>query len=293
MTATVALTGQLLLILVVSGCLGLVASALLLRLYRRAVRRRMRRSTWTSAGITAATTPGTPQPPSAPLRIRYVDAVAREFASDGRALYLRARQAPWRAACVYAVGGLLFAAVLAVAFPWSIGMELQPLRYVFFLWGYVWPLVPTLSLMAATSRRDTLLVVAGYFAVYGAVVLAAVILSPGISARQMIVRGSGIDLTPTLVFSAFLLPRVRAVGPLVVTFMFRRRRRQLSAGPGRAEPDGSPGGRRPLLLPGPRGVCHLRGPDPDRPGCLSAPLVGQRCNWRVAPTRESASTTNP
>ena len=135
MTPTVALTGELPFVVVVSSFLGFVASALLILRYRGAVRRRMRQGTWEPAVTTLATVP----PPRVPLRIRYADVPPDEFAPAGRALYLGARRAPWRAAAVYAGGGLFSAAVLAVAFLWSSGTEPSPLRFLVLLWVYLWP----------------------------------------------------------------------------------------------------------------------------------------------------------
>jgi hypothetical protein len=215
MTPTVALTGELPFVVVVSSFLGFVASALLLLWYRGAVRRRMRQGTWEPA----VTTPATVPPPRVPLRIRYADVTPDEFAPAGRALYLSARRAPWRAAAVYAGGGLFSAAVLAVAFLWSGGTEPSPLRFLVLLWVYLWPLVPTLFLTAATSRRDKALVAAGYIAVYAALTVATVVRSPDASASQMLAVWLEFDLIPTLFIAAFLSRRVRAVGPLVVTFL--------------------------------------------------------------------------
>ena len=137
-------------------------------------------------------------------------------APAGRALYLGARRAPWRAAAVYAGGGLFSAAVLAVAFLWSSGTEPSPLRFLVLLWVYLWPLVPTLLLTAATSRRDKALVTAGYVAVYAALTVATVV-PPRRRGEPDRGRGS-FELTAAAVWCA-ILAAGQAVGPLVVTFL--------------------------------------------------------------------------
>jgi hypothetical protein len=219
MTPLIALTGELPFVVILSGILGLIVSALLLQSYRRAVRRRMGRIAWTSAAITAADiTPMPPQPPPVPLRIHYIDATAGAVA-DGGGLYLGARRAPWRAAVVYCIGGVLFAAVLATAFLRAGGLELLPLRFLFLLWVYAWPLVPTLLLTSTTARRDKVLLVAGYFAGYAVLVLVTVARSTGTSVGQLIASWLEFNLIGSVVFSAFLWRRVRGVGPLVVTFL--------------------------------------------------------------------------
>ena len=215
MTPTVALTGELPLVVVISGIVGFVASALLLLWYRGAVRRRMRQGTWEPA----VTAPSSVPPPRAPLEIRYAEGAPDDVAPAGRALYLGARRAPWRAAAVYAAGGLFSAAVLAVGFLWSGGTQPSPLRFLVLLWVYLWPLVPTLFLTAATSRRDKALVAVGYVAGYAVLTVVTVVRSPDTSGSQMLVVWFEFDLVPTLFVTAFLSHRVRAVGPLVVTFL--------------------------------------------------------------------------
>src|SRR3954447_26476950 len=207
MTPIVALTGELPFVVVISSVLGFVASALLLRWYRSAVRRRMRQGTWEPTVPIPATVP----PPRVPLRIRYLDGTPEELAPDSRALYLGVRRAPWRAAAVYAGGGVSSAAVLAVAFLWAGGTEPSPLRILVLLWVYLLPLVPTLLLTAAASRRDKTLVVAGYVAVYVVLTVATVVRSPDASVIQMLAVWLEFDLVPTLFIAAFLARRVRAV----------------------------------------------------------------------------------
>ena len=218
---TVALTGELSFILIVSGCLGLLISFLLLWLYRRAVQRGMARRTGTPATPEASGAARmTSAPPSAPLAITYADTGRKKSAVNGDLdLYRRALTGPWRAAAVYGAGGALFAAVLAFAFLWSSGIELRPLRFLMLFWIYAWPLVLTLWLVAATTRREKLLLATAYVTGYGILTLAAIITSPDASVSQVVGLWIITNLAPTLLFLVFLLRRVRAVGPLVVTLL--------------------------------------------------------------------------
>ena len=216
---TLALTGQLPFILVVSGIVGLLLSFLLLRLYRRALLRGMNRRGPASATSAVAVTPAEPAPPGTPLAMTYADAGREKEAPVVGDLYRRIRSAPWRAAAVYGAGGALFAAVLAFAFLRAGGMELLPLRFLLLFWVYAWPLVLTLALVAASTRRATFLLAAGYFVGYGVLALAGIIRSPESNLGQLLVLWFTTNLPPTLLFLVVLLRRVRAVGPLVVTLL--------------------------------------------------------------------------
>src|SRR4051794_7349913 len=95
---TLALTGELPFILIVSGCLGLLFSFLLLHLYRRAVRRGMARTAGESTTFAAPSAAPAEPPPPAPLAINYANVGKRDpVVLDSGALYRRARTAPWRA----------------------------------------------------------------------------------------------------------------------------------------------------------------------------------------------------
>ena len=216
---TLALTGQLPFILILGAVLALPLSYLLLRLYRRSLLRGMSRRNehphedrkTTGAGQAAPAAQLTGQ-----LRLTVVDA------SSGIAegpLLRRARSSPWRAGVVYGAGGFAFAAIMAFCFLRSSNTEFLPLRYLILFWVYTWPLVLTLSLVASTQLRTRLLLLAAHtavFAILGAIGLAR---SPDSSVWQLAVLWLSTNLPPTLLLLVFLIRTVRAVGPLVVTFM--------------------------------------------------------------------------
>ena len=218
---TLALTGQLPFILSLSAVLAFPISFFLLYLYRRAVLRGMaRRSTKPVpqpeepvGGEEASPVPGI-------LRISIADAAERKAKgeAEGR-LYQLARAAPWRASLIYAAGGLVFASVMALSFLISGDMEILPLRFLLLLTLFAWPLVPTLASVAGTGRKTNLLIAAAYAGLYIALATAGLIRSPESSAGELFILWVTTNIPPTILLLVFLVRRVRAVGPLVVTFM--------------------------------------------------------------------------
>src|SRR4051794_6849906 len=218
---TLTLTGEIPFILIASGCVGLLSSFVLLQLYRRAVRRGMARTSGNLATsqATGAARMGPPAPPT-PLAIAYAGTGGRDPAVvDSSGLYSRARTAPWRSGAVYGSAGVVFAATLTSAFLWSSGTELTPLRFLVLFWVFLSPVVFSLYMVAATSRREKMFVAAGCATGCGARARAALTTTPDSSPSQLIVLWILSDLPPSLLFPAFFLRRVRGVGPLVVPFL--------------------------------------------------------------------------
>lgn len=220
---TLALTGQLPFILSTGAILALPISFLLLRLYRRAVLKRMNLRSEKPAGTSQTGAAGQTEPegkPGGELKLNIVNTAAEQGAGRaGESLYSRACSSPWRAALVYLAGGCLFAALMTLSFLRASNNEILPMRFLVLLWIYAWPLVLSLSLVAATRRRTKMFLVAAYgvgFALLGAIVLSR---SPESSVGQLAVLWFSTNLPPTVLLLVFLIRRVRAVGPLVVTFM--------------------------------------------------------------------------
>jgi phosphate/sulfate permease len=116
---TVALTGQLSMVLIVAAVLALAFSLFLLWRYRRAVvksmRRRSRADLLEPKGFLPPDEPHKPQ--EGELLFTFVGA-DRHRASPVKKnlLYRQARRRPWLAAFVYAIAGICFAAIMAAAF---------------------------------------------------------------------------------------------------------------------------------------------------------------------------------
>jgi len=220
---TLALTGQLPFILSAGAVLALPLSYLLLRLYRQSLLRGMSRrgDHPGEGGKTAGVQRERPTPPTAgELQLKMIDASPSAGSGGGTGSLLNlALSSPWRAGMVYGAGGVVFAAVMAFCFLRSSNTEFLPLRYLILLWVFSWPLVPTLALVAATRRRTRLLLAAAHGAVFVVLGAAALARSPDSSIGQLAVLWLSTNLPPTLLLVVFLIRRVRAVGPLVVTFM--------------------------------------------------------------------------
>ncbi|RNC67178.1 MAG: hypothetical protein ED859_15865 [Desulfuromonadales bacterium] len=220
---TLALTGQLPFILSVGAILALPLSYLLLRLYRRAVLRGMSRRgehPGDERNATRADRAGPLEHPERELRLKILDASPSAVTGGAAgALLSRARSSPWRAGMIYGAGGVVFAAIMAFCFLRASGTEFLPFRFLVLLWVHAWPLVLTLVLVASSRRRTKLLVAAAYGAVYSILAVVVLARSPDSSVGQFVVLWLTTNLPTTLLLLVFLIRRVRAVGPLVVTFM--------------------------------------------------------------------------
>ena len=87
--------------------------------------------------------------------------VSASAAAEGLLTRLIAR--PRRAAIVYAVAGSAYALVIAAAALLADGLEILPLRFLFLFWTFAWPIVPTVGIVAATTRRTRMAMTAIYF----------------------------------------------------------------------------------------------------------------------------------
>lgn len=220
---TVALTGLPLSILVLAAPLALVVSIGLLTLYRRAVFRSMRARanprTTKPAPLETSTPPGQPTQETA-LDLSVLDhASSITVGSAAEALYSNLLRAPWRTAAIYAVAGFCYALVMAAAFHPAMKTEFLPVRFLVMFWTYAWPVVLTVNLVAATTRRPKLAIASVYFLALAAIGAIAIARSPALDWGQIALLWLTINLPATGLLWAFLNRRVRAVGPLVLTFM--------------------------------------------------------------------------
>lgn len=217
------LTGQLPFILIVAASMALPISFLLLWLYKRAVIRGMSRSSTSSSAPTfivdnSAVDSVTKDTGS--LTLCLVDTTSPVILSpDAKYLLRQARLAPWRAAMMYLAAGLLFATVMTFSFLRAGGMEFLPLRFLLLLLVHLWPLLLTLYLVVPVQRRNMLLLTTLYGSAYLLITAITLIRSPEVSVWQLTSLWAAANLPPTLLLAVFLIRRVRAVGPLVVTFL--------------------------------------------------------------------------
>lgn len=219
---TAILTGALPFILTTAGLLVFPVSFLLLRRYRRAVLRSMGRRTGATEGLSRDDDTLAPPSPRqvAPLRIITLgETEAFSLTPAAQALSTQAGRAPWRAAMVYSLGGVCFAGIMAAAFLAVTRISFGSIRFVTLAWIYGWPLVLALGLVVGLTVRTRLMVALAYFgglAMLGAVVLA---LSPQSSVKSISFLWLNPNAIPTVLVLVCLTRRVRAVGPLVLTFL--------------------------------------------------------------------------
>jgi len=217
MNVTVAFTGALPMIIIVSVVLTALVSFFLLWLYRRAVVRTMS----AQEGIAAA--------PAAPARTSFV---ARSVSpptltiiestpnpddiSRGSVAYRQAMQSLKQAALVYAIGGWVYALILTSAWMITAGGGFIVVRFLLLLSYYSWPIVLVVSLLTPTGRSR---IIPAYFAIVLAVAGIGLIRNPDLTARQLVYLWFFANGPGTVLLLAFLHRRVRAVGPLVQAFM--------------------------------------------------------------------------
>ena len=219
---TVALTGQLSIVLIVAAIIALAASLFLLRRYRRAVIRSMQRRTRSEIStLTGFLPPGEPlKPPETmpPFTFVNTDTLGSTILKNNF-LYKAIRLRPWLVAIVYTVAGLGFAATMTAAFLLSSKMALLPLRFLYLTWVNAWPVVPTTNLVANVTRRGRVIVFAVYL--FSGIGLSVPLLnrSPDLTIFQLVYLWFDANLIPSILLLFFLNRRIRAVGPLVLIFM--------------------------------------------------------------------------
>jgi hypothetical protein len=216
---TVVLTGMLPAVMLAAAVLTALASALLLWLYRRAVLRAMK--------VTIGPRPPNRPPvanaePAAapPLTVVDLDSGSRpDLDPAARAALRQAERSLRYTAGVYLVGGLLYALVFASA--WMVLSEdgFLPVRFIWLWVCYSWPIVPALAVATVSDPRRLALIAGGYGLVAVIVAAVALVRNPALTPGQLIFFWMYANAPGTLLLLAFLRPRVRAVGPLVLAFM--------------------------------------------------------------------------
>lgn len=220
---TVALTGNLSFNLLLAAVLTWPIAMGLLRLYTRAVRRSMRSQT---PGTISAIAP----PPfetardaghGKPASSATLHDLPNASTSPGADMLLARLLAQSRhAALVYVIGGSAYALVMAAAHLLATGMEILPVRFSFLFWVFVWPVVLTVAIVAVATRPARFALTAAYFIGLSALGAVGMRSSPDLTWAQVFLMWILSDLPPTILLLTYLSRRVRAVGPLILTFMF-------------------------------------------------------------------------
>ena len=209
----------LVLFLLVGSVLSVSASLLLMRLYRNAVRRRM-------SSFGPGTVPDTEraivhQTPSSSLQVRTFDDTASlvQLRTISPA-YQIAMQKPWLAAAVYTAAGTFYALIVTIGWLAAThGRGIVWTKAVFLFWLYLWPAVIAVVLVAAYNPARRWRLLAAYFFVLLAISGIALARNPDIGIGQMLLLWTIVNGLPTVIMLAFLLRPIRAVGPLVLSFV--------------------------------------------------------------------------
>ena len=99
-------------------------------------------------------------------------------------------------------------------------LQILPIRFLFLAWIFSWPVVLSIGIVAATTRRAKVTTMAGYGLVLIAIGAIGMSRSPDLTWAQIVLSWALYNLPPTVLLLMFLSPRIRAVGPLILTFMF-------------------------------------------------------------------------
>ena len=219
-SVTVALTGQLFFILVVSAVLALIASYLLLRLYRRAVIKSMRRVGRSEILEPKGYLPPEPEhkPHDAPLNFNFIVRRALKANREAISLYRRAIRRRWLAAFVHMIAGCCFAAVMTATFLLAGKLVFSPFRFLYITWANAWPILIAIDL-AVGFRRGKWIGFVIYFLVGGILGSISLAKSPDLKLAELLYFWLDVNAPPTILLLIFLNRRIRAVGPLVLVFM--------------------------------------------------------------------------
>lgn len=219
MNTTVVLTGMLPFVVMAAAVLSLPVCVLLLRLYRRTVLAGMETMAGTDAAPPAATPPGALA--AAPLRIVTLDhRVPPEIAPADAKVLRRAARGAWVVAAVYACAGLAYAAVMTAG--WLLATRDATWGWTklsLLSWTYFWPAVPAALMVSAYDRKRRLQVLGTYFAVLALIIAIGLARNPAMGAFELPMYWLITNGAATILLMTFLLRPIRAVGPLVLSYL--------------------------------------------------------------------------
>ena len=218
MDPTVALTGMLPAILILSAALTAPLTWFILRSYRSAVMRSMlstSKSASTAVGAAAAFDP-VPAAGPAPSFVE-LDAFTAPLPSTRS--FQSARRSQWCTASVYAAGGMAYALVHAATWMLVSGGDWIPVRFLWLFAVHCFPAFLAAGLVAFIQRKKRVLLAGVYFAALVAVAGIALLRNPGLTGASLLFFFLNANAPGAVLLFAFLRRPVRAVGPLVLAFV--------------------------------------------------------------------------
>ena len=216
----IALTGQLANVLERAVPLAFVVSLLLLWIYLRAVRHSMRHRVFTAR---AEPRPAVLERPASNALLSSLEVVEIKEPTVGirssSKIEWCALPGAWRTAAIYSLAGLSYAVTLTVLYLRAGGLDFLPIRVLFFILNYSWPVVLTIGFVAALSWRAWAMAAIIYFSLFAAVTGVAIARSDTFTGYQAIQAWLLINVPGTVLVLAFLFRPIRSVAPMVLIFM--------------------------------------------------------------------------
>lgn len=220
--------GALLLTLLLAAAFAFPVSFGLIMLYRRAVLKFMNaraNSQWNEPSAFAAAAPfSSPGAvPALPAVTVFDAASAIPSAANAEALYKRMQFAKWRAAAIYVIAGICYAFVMTLVYTGGASESVfNPVRTTLLTVIFAFPILPTVNIVAAADLRAKLITAAIYFFILAVLGVITIIinLDPQTTLMYIVFLFLMTNLPGIILLQAFLMRRIRAVGPLVLIFMF-------------------------------------------------------------------------
>ena len=131
-----------------------------------------------------------------------------------------ANRRSWQAAAIYGVAGLVCCVIIVAGALVAGGDDFLLIQKLIFTWAMAWPVVLTVNIVAAASTKERRRSVAIYFlAVLPLLVWAALRGTPLSDMPPLLLAWFLINALPTGIVFLILARRIRAVGPLVFSFL--------------------------------------------------------------------------
>ncbi len=217
MDITTALSGALPAIILVSAVLTVIFSLILLRGYQRAVIRSMRGS----GGMVRSSESGASEGNSLGNTDLAISVVNAGASGSGRSspAFNKTTHSLHQLRKVYGLAGIVYAAVLSLPWMLTAGGGFPLMRFIWLFSCYLWPAIVVISFVAAVNRKEKQILIGGYFAVVSLVGLISLLRNVDLSLGQLLFFWVYANGAPTLLLSLLLMPKIRAVSPMVLAFM--------------------------------------------------------------------------
>lgn len=144
----------------------------------------------------------------------------QQISLEAQELYKRVKNAPWRSATVYGLGVLLYAILIAIGFFVVDNTEIHPRRLLFAALTYIWVVMPIFWIVLGDTQRTQFLIVGAYALLYISIGLWIAATSTVFTWKTIMLAWYSVNLWPSLALIIVLNRRIRAIGPLVLFFLF-------------------------------------------------------------------------